>query len=149
MGYDVVAYLRSVNKYGVVLCSFVLAKSRLPPLKRVTIPRLELAAATLAVKFDSLLKRQLDMKLGESVFWKYSTALLRYIRNESRRYQTYLMNRIAMIHDGSDQSQWRYVDTNSNVADDAFRGLSSEDFIHSDRWLCGPQFLWKEEHGWP
>ena len=89
------------------------------------------------------------MKLGESVFWTDSTAVLRYIRNESRRYHTYVGNRIAMIHDGSDQSQWQYVDTSSNVADDASRGLSADSLINRDRWLYGPQFLWKEEHDWP
>ena len=91
MAYGVVAYLRSVNKYGVVSCSFVLAKTRLTPLKRVSILRLELAAATLAVKLDSLLKRELDMKLGESVFWTDSTAVLCYIRNECRRYHAYML----------------------------------------------------------
>ena len=149
MGYGAVTYLRSVNNNGDVACSFVLAKSRLTPLKRVTIPRLELAAATLAVKLDSVLKRELDMKLGESVFWTDSTAVLRYIRNESRRYHTYVGNRIAVIHDGSSPSQWRYVDTSSNAADDASRGLSADSLISSDRWLHGPEFLRKEEHDWP
>ena len=104
MGYSVVVYLRSVNKYGVVSCSFVLAKSRLTPLTRVTIPKLELAAVALAVKLDSLLKTELNMKLGESVFWTESTAVLRYIRNESRRHHTYVGDRTAMKDDRSDQS---------------------------------------------
>ena len=149
VGYGAVTYLRSVNKNGDVSCSFVLAKSRLTPLKRVTIPRLELAAATVAVKLDSMLVRELDMKLGESVFWTDSTAVLRYIRNESRRYHTYVGNRIAVIHDGSSPTQWRYVDTSSNAADDASRGLSADSLIDSDRWLHGPEFLRKEEHDWP
>ncbi len=81
VGYGVVTYLRSVDRSGDVSCSFILAKSRLTPLKKITIPRLELAAATLAVKVDSMLKRELDMKLVESTFWTDSTAVLCYIRN--------------------------------------------------------------------
>eukprot|EP00112_Aurelia_sp_Birch-Aquarium-sp1_P026656 Seg960.8 transcript_id=Seg960.8/GoldUCD/mRNA.D3Y31 product="hypothetical protein" protein_id=Seg960.8/GoldUCD/D3Y31 len=81
MGYGSITYLRLVNNNCDLSCSFVLAKSRLAPLKRVTIPRLELTAATLAVKLDSMMKRELDMKLGESVYWTDSTAVLRCIRN--------------------------------------------------------------------
>ena len=54
-----------------------------------------------------------------------------------------------MIHDGSSPTQWRYVDTSSNAADDASRGLSADSLINSDRWLHGPEFLRKEEHDWP
>ncbi|XP_065068249.1 uncharacterized protein LOC135693649, partial [Rhopilema esculentum] len=149
IGYGVATYLRSVNKDGEVSCSFVIAKSRLTPLKRITIPRLELTAATLSVKLDSMLKRELDMKLGESVFWTDSTAVLRYIANESRRFHTYVGNRIAVIHDGSSPSQWRYVDTSLNPADDASRGLSADGLINSRTWLYGPKFLQKEENEWP
>ena len=149
IGYGVATYLRSVNKDGEVSCSFVIAKSRLTPLKRITIPRLELTAATLSVKLDSMLKRELDMKLGESVFWTDSTAVLRYIANESRRFHTYVGNRIAVIHDGSSPSQWRYVDTSLNPADDASRGLSADGLINSHTWLYGPKFLQKEENEWP
>ena len=77
VGYEAVTYVRSANKSGDVSCSFVLANSRLTPLKRVTIPRLELVAATLAVKLDSMLVRELNMKLGESVFGQIT--LLYYV----------------------------------------------------------------------
>ena len=50
--YGSVSYLRLVNGTGQVSCSFMLAKSRLTPLKSTTIPRLELEAAVEDVKLD-------------------------------------------------------------------------------------------------
>ena len=49
---------------------------------------------------------------------------------------------MAMIHNGTNQSQWQYDDTSSNAADDAYRGMSADSLICSDRCLHGPEFLW-------
>ena len=57
VGYGAVSYLRFVDAESKVHCSFVTSKSRLAPLKSLSVPRLELTAATLAVKLDKMLKR--------------------------------------------------------------------------------------------
>ena len=54
-----------------------------------------------------------------------------------------------MIREGSEPSQWRYVDTKSNPRDDASRGLSADGLLDSKRWIDGPEFLWKPETEWP
>ena len=54
-GYGVVSYLRVIDSIGNIQCYFVTSKSRLTPLKSVTVPRLELTAATLAVKMDKMI----------------------------------------------------------------------------------------------
>ena len=59
-GYGVVSYLRMTNARGEVHCAFLFGKSRLAPLKSMTVPRLELAAATLAARTDVLLRRALQ-----------------------------------------------------------------------------------------
>ena len=60
-----------------------------------------------------------------------------------------MANRLSIIHDGSSPDQWRYVDSRSNPADDALRGLTAEQLIHNKRWLHGPEFLWKSDECWP
>ena len=52
----------------------------------MTIPRLELSAATVAVKFDLMLKRELEVQVDRSVFWIDSTAVIKYIKNENKRF---------------------------------------------------------------
>eukprot|EP00057_Strongylocentrotus_purpuratus_P026706 XP_011681180.1 PREDICTED: uncharacterized protein LOC100893948 [Strongylocentrotus purpuratus] len=69
--------------------------------------------------------------------------------NESRRFHTFVANRIAKIHDVSDPSQWRHVDTKSNPADDGSRGLHAIEMTKDCRWITGPKYLWESETHWP
>ena len=148
-GYGAVSYLRHVNHEGCIHCSFVISKSRVAPMRETTIPRLELCAAVVSVKLDCMLRRELDIKFSRSVFWTDSTVVLRYIQNEDRRFHTFVANRVATIRDLSLPTQWRYVNTDLNSADDASRGLRANEMLNNIRWFRGPEFLWQEENTWP
>jgi hypothetical protein len=63
LGMEVVIYLRMSDDHGNVHCSFTMGKSRVAPLKTMTIPRMELAASTLAVRLSRLVDEQLDFPL--------------------------------------------------------------------------------------
>ena len=147
--YGVVTYLRVEEYSEKVTCSLLMAKSRLAPVKTVTLPRLELMAATLAVKVDQLMQRELDIPLARSVFWTDSTIVLQYISNEHKRFHTFVANRVATIRDSSSPEQWRHVSSQENSADDVSRGLTADEMIRKQRWWNGPQFLTKPEDKWP
>ena len=147
--YGTVTYMRMSFGDSEVHCTFVLAKTKLAPLKQMTIPRLELSAAVLGVKVNSMLMRELRTNITRCVFWTDSLIVLQYIRNRTRRFQTFVANRVALIHDGSSPDQWRFVDGELNPADDASRGLTAEQLVASMRWRHGPGFLWKDEGMWP
>jgi len=74
---------------------------------------------------------------------------MNYIRSNDKRFHTFVANRVAIIHDGSSPSQWRYVNTEANPADDASRGLAIDSLIKKNRWIHGPDFLWQKESRWP
>lgn len=46
-----------------------MGKARVAPLKVMTIPRLELAAAIIAAKVSRMLREELELTLDDSVFW--------------------------------------------------------------------------------
>ncbi|XP_044180257.1 uncharacterized protein LOC122961557 [Acropora millepora] len=148
-GYGAVSYLRFVNEAKDVHCAFLIGKSRQTPQKSITIPRLELSAAVVATRLNRMMKHELDVTVDREYFWTDSTCVLSYIVNKDKRFQTFVANRITTIHEGSRPDQWYYVHTCSNPADDASRGLSAEEFIHKNRWINGPSFLWEAEDFWP
>ena len=147
--YGAVSYLRLTNKDNEVHCSFLMGKSRLAPIKQVTIPRLELLGAVVAVQMDTLLKREMRIKIKSSTFWTDSMIILQYILNKNRRFHTFVANRIALIHEGSNPSQWRHVDTHRNPADHASRGLEAAEMVKCALWSKGPAFLWEDKDTWP
>jgi transposase InsO family protein len=125
-----------------------MAKSRLTPLKGSTIPRLELAGALEAVRLDKILRKELNIH-QPSVFWVDSQIVLWYINSSSKRFQTYVANRVGKILEATEPIQWRYVPTEDNPGDDASRGLSATDLLKNRRWFHGPEFLKNEPHKWP
>ncbi|XP_064635230.1 uncharacterized protein LOC135492608 [Lineus longissimus] len=149
VGYGVVSFLRIINASGRIHCVLIFSKSRVAPLKEVTIPRMELKAATVAVRVDTMLKRELGIPLEMSHFWTDSTSVLKYIRNKNTRFKTFVANRIQVIHDGSLPCQRHYIDTKSNSADVTSRGQSAEEFMKNETWLRGPEFLCTPEEDWP
>lgn len=91
----------------------------------------------------------MELELEPSAFWTDSESVLKYIKNENRRFKTYVANRISDIRELSDKHQWRHISSKENPADDVSRGLSIEAFLKSKKWFQGPEFLAKPDTEWP
>ena len=128
--------------------SLVMSKARVVRLKRITIPRLELSAATVSVRLEKMINRELKLVVDRSFFWTDSTSVLKYVANSHTRFHTFVSNRFSQIHDCSSPSQWRYVLSKLNPADDASRGLNVYELLTNSRWKVGPPFLWQSEDKW-
>ena len=148
-GYGVASYVRITDDNGSIHTTLLLAKSRVTPLKTVSIPRLELQAATLAVRVNNMIHRELDLHIDSSTFWTDSTAVLKYIWNKDRRFKTFVANRLATIHASTLPDQWRFVPGKLNPGDDASRGQTIDRFLANTRWIQGPEFLRDDETAWP
>ena len=140
-GYGEANYLRLENEKGMVNCCLLMGKSRVAPLKTVTIPRLELTAATVSIKVGLLLARELDFQDVETFYWTDSKVVLGYLKNERRRFHLFVTNRVTMILDNSTKKQWRYVESRNNPADDASRGITINQYLKNEKWFNGPSFL--------
>ena len=143
VGYGQCSYLRLIDDHGVIHCSLVLGKSRVCPLKAVTIPRLELVAALMSLRISLRLIKELPYTNIERYYWTDSKVVLGYLANETRRFHTYVANRAQEIRECSDINQWFHVKTSDNPADMASRGLDAREISSHDSWFHGPRFLWE------
>ena len=143
------AYIRTIMSDGQSSCSLAMAKTRVAPLKQISIVRLELQAAVLGVRLANLIMRELAVDNLRVVFWTDSTVVLHYVRNDSRRFHTFVANRVAEIRESSCPGQWRHVPSCLNAADVCSRGASVTELSSDTRWSDGPEFLVKDEKHWP
>ncbi|XP_064642896.1 uncharacterized protein LOC135497105 [Lineus longissimus] len=152
VGWDVgKAFLRYTLEGGRIVCSFLAAKTRVAPIKpQLSIPRLELQGAVLAVRLAETLMRELQpINITRRIFWTDSTTVLAYIRNESKRFKPFIGNRVAEIREFTQFEEWRYIPTAQNPADYCSRGMKADDLTMEHAWFTGPTFLSKDEQDWP
>ncbi|XP_052799373.1 uncharacterized protein LOC128230989 [Mya arenaria] len=122
---------------------FLLGKSKVAPIAGHTIPRLELSAAVMAVEIAQTVAEHLGISIETFTFHTDSMVVLGYINNNTRRFHTYVSNRVEQIRRSTKPAQWRYVCTKLNPSDCATRGLAASDLMNS-AWLQGPTHLTSE-----
>ncbi|XP_043245891.1 uncharacterized protein LOC122393710 [Amphibalanus amphitrite] len=147
--FGAVAYMRLVYPDGQIHCALIMSRCRVAPLKKLTIVRLETQAAVLAVRLAASIEAELTLDVQETIYWSDSQVVLSYIGNDSKRFHTFIANRVAEIRDASEPYQWRHVPGERNPADDCSRGVMAADLTKESRWITGPDFLWKPEEQWP
>ena len=126
-----------------------MSKARIAPLKFPTIPRLELQAAVARLRVGLKVAEELRIPKTKCCFWSDSQTVFQWINYTSRRYHVFVANRISEILDDTSPAQWRHVPGNINQADELSRGSQPEDFVTSDTWFTGPEFLRGPENIWP
>ncbi|KAL8583120.1 hypothetical protein ACOMHN_008558 [Nucella lapillus] len=140
VGYGECSYLRILDDKGKPYCAVVMAKSKVAPICPVTVPRLELQAAVLSVKIAQFLQEEFEGLNAQHHFWSDSKIVLGYLYNKTKKFHTFVANRVQQILDFSEPQQWHYVPSKDNPADHASRGLSVTEMKDSN-WHSGPEFL--------
>ena len=140
IAYRAVAYFRTVTR-GCINVSFVISKTRLAPIKTLTLPRLELQAAVMASRLKSKIFEEIDLEIDETPFWSDSKIFLHYLSNAQRRFSTFVSHRVSEVVSSSDVKEWHHIPGKMNVADDCKRGKEIQELTPQCRWITGPEFL--------
>ncbi|XP_065365403.1 uncharacterized protein LOC135958426 [Calliphora vicina] len=146
-GYAAVSYFRIFNGNKVVV-SLIGSKTRVAPLKVVSIPRLELMAAVIGARFANTIIQNHSVNINRKVFWSDSQTVLSWIRSDHRKYHQFVAVRISEILDNSEINEWLWISGKNNVADEATKWAKKPDISDSSRWINGPEFLKFPENKW-
>ncbi|XP_051169750.1 uncharacterized protein LOC127287070 [Leptopilina boulardi] len=141
-------YARS-SKGGEHRTTLLCARSRVAPIKTVTIPRLELCAAVLLVRLLKIVKESLRCRVDRVMLWSDSTIALSWIKSSPHLFNIFIANRVAEIHESSSAEMWRHVSSGDNPADAVSRGQMPEDFLNNKLWKSGPEWLKISDDHWP
>ena len=137
--YAAVVYLRTISSQ--IAVSFVISKSRVAPMVKPTIPRLELLGAVLLVRLMHLVKEALcSNQFIQTTFFTDSLNVLYWIKGP-KKWNRYIAKRVEEINSLSTKENWYHCDGKDNPADFPTRGFTASQLLTSNEWMHGPKWL--------
>ncbi|XP_014217492.1 uncharacterized protein LOC106646012 [Copidosoma floridanum] len=130
--------------------SFVCSKTKVSPLKRMSIPRLEFTAALVQAKLTKYVTRQLTLNISNIHLWTDSSVILYWISFHPNKWKDFVRNRVAAIQDLVPAAHWKHVPGKKNAFDCASRGILTSQLIEHRLWWHGPSGgMIQPQDGWP
>ncbi|GFU02609.1 integrase catalytic domain-containing protein [Trichonephila clavipes] len=144
--YGACVYIQTVSPLGVKI-RLIRAKSRVAPLKTMTIPRLELMACCIGARLVHSVYAALDIPDLKIFAWSDSMVALWWLKNHGD-WSVFVANRVNEINSLVPSQIWRHVPGELNPADFLSRGISPRLFSDS-LWWEGPSWLLEPPSNWP
>jgi hypothetical protein len=116
-------------------------------LKQLTVPRLELLAATIGARLAVSVKKEIEQGEPSLFFWSDSSTVIAWIQREDS-WGIFVWNRIEEIRSLTTKEAWRHVPGAMNPADLPSRGCSVRQLLDSKEWE-GPPWLKLSPEDWP
>lgn len=147
--YGIVFYIRVEKSDGTVATNLVFSKTRVAPLTKATVPKLELSAAHLMAKMLPSIMEEHCVTIDQCYLYTDSMIALQWLRKSPAKLETFQANRVAEIQELTEGAQWSHVITKDNPSDLCSRGMSPEKLAKSDLWWHGPAWLSLPKTQWP
>ncbi|XP_075162833.1 uncharacterized protein LOC142235462 [Haematobia irritans] len=147
LAYAAVLYAR-VKWGSEIHTSLLVSKSRVAPIKKLSLPRLELCGALLLAELINVFLPQMDVTNRPLYLWSDSTIVLAWLKKPSHTWTTFVANRVAKIQDIVGGC-WRHVSTYDNPADLATRRVTPAELKDNALWRSGQSWLKDEDRLWP
>ncbi|XP_064292696.1 uncharacterized protein LOC135309931 [Plodia interpunctella] len=141
IAYAAVVYTRVTNSAGEINVHLVASKTKVAPIKQVSIPRLELCGATLLAKLLTEVAEVMNIPHANIHAWTDSEVVLAWLNSYPCRWKTFVANRVSEILVTLDTHHWSHVSSKENPADCASRGVSPVELGKNEMWFHGPRFL--------
>ena len=155
VAYGAVGYLRTLYKDGSISIRLIKAAKKCTPLRKQTIPRIELMAALEGAKLAGRLKKL--VKPDSTILFTDAIVVLFWVmKSDLHRFDDWIQVRLTQIHEWTKHDSWRHVESALNPADLLSRGVKLSAIIENDKltvlgkfWFEGPEFLKEDFQIWP
>ena len=134
--YGAALYIRLIEG-DKTLTRLACSKNRLAPVKRTTLPRLELLAALVGTRLLHYFCTATDYDINQAILWSDATVALGWIRSDPNRWKTFVCNRVTEIQTFTNPTQWRHCPGRENPADYLSRGLLGDQIQSLNVWWHG------------
>ena len=147
--YAATLYIRVQNDKNQINISLLASKTRVAPIKNISLPRLELCGAVLLSELMNAIIPNLQIGNFTTHLWTDSTIVLAWLNKPPCSWSTFIGNRITTILDNVGNVRWKHVDSDSNPADLASRGCQPNELVNKKLWWHGPKWLSLPKTMWP
>ena len=147
--YGSCCYARWKMSNGSYRSNLITSKSKIAPIKKLNIVRLELNAAVMATRLKAFIVKECRFKFSRVYFLVDSEIVLAMVQKDSYIFGTFVGSRVAEIQRSTDLTCWFWVEGALNVADWVTRPRLPEEIGHGSIWQDGPEFLCSPEEEWP
>ncbi|KAJ0169592.1 hypothetical protein K1T71_010808 [Dendrolimus kikuchii] len=148
--YGCCIYLRSSDSIR-TLSHLLIAKSRVAPLKLLTVNRLELLGAVLLARVLKHMFQLLHPLIAISKVTAFtdSSTVLSWLHIPPYKLKTFVSHRVIKVVDNIGIENWQHVSSHDNPADLCSRGSSCSEIVSSSTWWNGPKWLINDVESWP
>lgn len=149
-GYAAVLYIKMLNCDSNSTIFLVGTKTKLAPIKSLSIPRLELNAALLLSRWMNRIRTTLQPQLNivDLYAWSDSAIVLSWLNNPHCSFKVYVSNRAHQINTLVPDCRWRHVKSDENPADCASRGVLPSVLFNLSLYWQGPRFIHDDAATW-
>ncbi|GFS91899.1 uncharacterized protein TNCV_1930791 [Trichonephila clavipes] len=148
LAYAAAIYCRQ-KRNGKIKIQLLVSKTKVAPVKQVSIPRLELCGAHLLSKLFKSILRTLKHYTFDVFAWTDSKIVLSWLSSYPRKWKTFVVNRTSEIMEVLPTKHWRHVPSKENPADIASRGIDPKCLPDCKLWWQGPPWQRLETSSWP
>nr|CAI5841831.1 unnamed protein product [Callosobruchus analis] len=146
--YGACIYIRSFSASVGYSSNILCAKTRVAPLKLVSLPRLELCGSVLLANLAKRVCSALNINFDRKYYYTDSMVALAWIKGEPTRWKTFVANRVSEIQGQTSSCEWYHIASEDNPADVLSRSLPPSQLENHNLWWHGPKWLTQENSSW-